>query len=105
MYAVWFLHRCLPVKIPLHHQLLAWRGELAERKLIPQSKRIGMKLGRYLLGSPVLFKTAGWCARLALRVLPHWVTHNRLNVWARARDLPPAPKKSFRKQFKERTKP
>lgn len=93
-----------PVKIPLHHQLLAWRGELAERKLIPLSKRMSMKFGGVLLGSPLLFKTAGWCARMALRILPHWLTHNRLNVWARARDLPPAPKQSFRKQFKDMKK-
>jgi L-lactate dehydrogenase complex protein LldF len=92
-----------PVKIPLHHQLLAWRGELAERKLIPLSKRVGMKMGRVVLGTPWLYKTAGWCARLSLRVLPRWLTHNRLNVWARARDLPDAPKHSFREQFRRQS--
>ncbi len=89
-----------PVKIPLHHQLLAWRGELAERKLIPLSKRVGMKVGRVVLATPWLYRTAGWCARISLRVLPRWLTHNYFNVWARARDLPDAPRHSFREQYR-----
>lgn len=92
-----------PVKIPLHHQLLAWRGELAERKLIPASKRWGMKLGRVVLGVPWIFRTSGWIARKSLRILPKWLTHNYLNTWARGRDLPPAPRESFRALY-HRTK-
>ena len=90
-----------PVKIPLHHQLLAWRGELAERKLIPLSKRMMMKAGGIVLGNTWLYATAGWFARKSLRILPKWLTHNRLNVWARQRDLPTAPKQSFREQYKD----
>jgi L-lactate dehydrogenase complex protein LldF len=89
-----------PVKIPLHHQLLAWRGELAERKLIPLSKRLSMKMGRVVLGTPWIYMTAGWIARKSLRILPKWLTHNYLNTWARQRDLPEAPKDSFRKTYK-----
>ncbi len=89
-----------PVKIPLHHQLLAWRGELAERKLIPWSKRMSMKLGAIVLRNPWLYATGGWFARKSLRILPHWLTHNRLNVWARQRELPIAPKKSFREIYR-----
>lgn len=89
-----------PVKIPLHHQLLAWRGELAERKLIPLSKRMSMKFARVLLGNSWLYRSAGWVARKSLRVLPHWLTHNRLNTWARSRDLPPAPAHSFREEYR-----
>ncbi|MEM8736153.1 MAG: lactate utilization protein B [Planctomycetota bacterium] len=91
-----------PVKIPLHHQLLAWRGELAERKLIPFTKRMGMKVGRVVLGNSFLYRTSGAVARTALRWLPKFLTHNRLNVWARSRDLPEAPKKSFRALYRER---
>lgn len=90
-----------PVKIPLHHQLLAWRGELAERKLIPWSKRMSMKLGAVVLGNPWLYRTAGWWARKSLRIMPHWLSHNRLNTWARARELPIAPKKSFRELYRD----
>ena len=89
-----------PVKIPLHHQLLAWRTELAERKIIPFGKRFSMKMGGLLLGIPWLYRTAGWCARTALRWLPHRLTHSSLNPWAKYRDLPPAPKQSFRAQYR-----
>lgn len=91
-----------PVKIPLHHQLLAWRGELAERKLIPWTKRASMKLLSNLLVRPWLYRTAGAIARISLRWLPKFVTHNYLNAWARQRDLPPAPAKSFRQQYHDR---
>lgn len=91
-----------PVKIPLHHQLLAWRGELAERKLIPVGKRWSMKLARILLGTGWIYRSSGWLARTGLRVLPKWLTHNRLNHWARSRDLPQAPRQSFRKQYRQR---
>lgn len=93
-----------PVKIPLHHQLLAWRGELAERKLIPLGKRLSMKIARVILGNTWLYRTAGWLARIGLRWLPKSLTHNRLNVWARQRDLPEAPRQSFRAQFRQRRK-
>ncbi len=89
-----------PVKIPLHHQLLAWRGELAERKLIPLEKRVSMKFARIVLGTPWLYRSAGWVARTGLRVLPRWMTHNRFNTWARERELPVAPKQSFREQYR-----
>ncbi len=91
-----------PVKIPLHHQLLAWRGELAERKLIPWTKRISMKLLSNILVRPWLFRSAGFMARTSLRWLPKALTHNYLNTWARQRDLPPAPAESFREQYRKR---
>src|SRR5690606_9130094 len=56
-----------PVRIPLHHQLLAWRGELAERRLIPLGKRVLMKFGRVVLGTPWLYRAAGRVARWSLR--------------------------------------
>ncbi|GAB5402189.1 MAG: lactate utilization protein B [Aureliella sp.] len=90
-----------PVKIPLHHQLLALRGELAEKKMIPFSKRMSMKMASKVLGSTFLFNTAGWFARTSLRWLPKWVTHNPLNTWARRRDLPDAPKQTFRDWYRK----
>lgn len=85
-----------PVKIPLHHQLLAWRGELVGKKLLPATKRIAMKVASRLFQSPFLFRLAGKVGRTALRILPHWATHNRLNKWTIARELPQPPKESFR---------
>lgn len=91
-----------PVKIPLHHQLLAWRGELAERKLIPLGKRLSMKVARVVLGTPWLFRLSGWAGRMALRWLPKWLTHNPFNVWAKQRDLPDSPRFSFREQYRRK---
>jgi L-lactate dehydrogenase complex protein LldF len=85
-----------PVKIPLHHQLLAWRGELVGKNLLPATKRISMKMASLLFRSPFLFALAGRIGRTSLRMLPHWATHNRWNTWTIARELPEPPKESFR---------
>lgn len=90
-----------PVKIPLHHQLLAMRGELAERRLVPWSKRMAMKAARVVLGVPWLYRAAGWMARTGLRWLPYRLVHARWVPWARSRDLPPAPRNSFRQQYRK----
>jgi L-lactate dehydrogenase complex protein LldF len=89
-----------PVKIPLHHQLLAMRGELAEKRLIPWSKRFSMKIARWILGVPVLYRWTGWIGRTSLRWLPVRLTHGWWNPWTRSRDLPPAPRQSFREQYR-----
>ncbi len=85
-----------PVKIPLHHQLLALRGELVNRRRIALSKRWSMKAASFLFRHPWLFSTAGKTGRVALRWLPHWMTHNSMNKWTIARELPQPPKQSFR---------
>ncbi len=89
-----------PVKIPLHHQLLAWRGELVGMKLLPLSKRFAMSMASRLFRSPRLFALSGKIGRTALRILPRWATHNRLNTWTIARDLPDPPNESFRDWYK-----
>jgi L-lactate dehydrogenase complex protein LldF len=88
-----------PVKIPLHHQLFAWRQELVSKKLLPWSKRWSMKGASWLFRHPHLFSLAGRVARTSLRHLPHWATHNRLNTWTRARELPSPPRESFRQWY------
>jgi L-lactate dehydrogenase complex protein LldF len=85
-----------PVKIPLHHQLLAWRKELASQRLLPLGKRMSMSLAAFLFRHPRFFASAGYLGRTMLRVLPHAVTHNRLNTWTIARELPVPPRESFR---------
>ncbi|MCO8121116.1 lactate utilization protein [Stieleria sp. TO1_6] len=85
-----------PVKIPLHHQLLAWRGELVGKKLLPRSKRWSMAMASLLFRSPRMFALSGKIGRAALRILPRWATHNRFNKWTIARELPLPPNESFR---------
>ena len=88
-----------PVKIPLHHQLLAWRKELVGRGLLSRSKRASMKAASLLFRHPRLFAASGRVGRIALRVLPHWATHNRFNKWTVARELPQPPAESFRSWY------
>ncbi len=88
-----------PVKIPLHHQLLAWRKELVGNRLLPRRKRWSMKFASWLFQHPRMFAFAGRIGRTALRWLPHWATHHRLNAWTVARELPQPPKESFREWY------
>jgi L-lactate dehydrogenase complex protein LldF len=40
--------------------------------------------------------------RVALRVLPRWMVYSRANVWGHQRELPPAPRASFRELYRKR---
>lgn len=93
-----------PVKIPLHHQLLAMRGVLADRKLVPLSKRLPMKVASAVFKRPALYRGAGKFGRWALRWLPRFVVYNPLNGWGRQRDLPRVPDESFRDAYRNRKK-
>jgi L-lactate dehydrogenase complex protein LldF len=91
-----------PVKIDLHHQLLAWRKEIAHRGLLPFSKTMSMKLASVVLRNPVLYKLAGWLGRTVVPRLPRFLVYNRLNGWGKQREMPEFPKSSFREQFRNR---
>jgi L-lactate dehydrogenase complex protein LldF len=93
-----------PVKIDIHHQLLTWRREIAVQGYLPWTKRTGMVLMSQLLRRPWLYRWAGSFGRFALRWSPRFAIYNRLNAWGKQRDLPPAPKKSFRQMYKARHK-
>jgi L-lactate dehydrogenase complex protein LldF len=91
-----------PVKIDLHHQLLTWRGEIARGGNLPLSKRVGMKLGSWVLGRPWLYELLGGLARRIVPRLPRILVYNRLNPWGRQRELPEFPAQSFRQQYQQR---
>ncbi len=91
-----------PVKIDLHHQLLAWRRELAHHGHLAWSKRYAMKAASVVLRSVTLYRLAGAVARWATPKLPRFLIYNRFNAWGKQRELPPFPAKSFRQMFKER---
>lgn len=94
-----------PVKIDLHHQLYVWRRRLAEKGLLPWSKRISMKLAGIVFRHPALYRFGGWMARVGLRTMPKWIVYNKLNAWGRQRELPEPPKQSFRELYQiERSK-
>jgi L-lactate dehydrogenase complex protein LldF len=85
-----------PVKVDLHHELLASRRELAEQGLVSADKRLGMKVASFVLARPALYAFAGWLARLLLRFTPALLRVGPGAAWARQRALPPGPKTSFR---------
>lgn len=88
-----------PVKIDLHHQLLAMRGFLDRKKLLGMSKKLSMKFVSGLLSHKWMYTTAGSAARTALRWLPRFAVYNPLNGWGKQRELPEPPKSSFRDQY------
>jgi L-lactate dehydrogenase complex protein LldF len=89
-----------PVRIDLHHQLLAWRREIAARGLLPGGKRTAMRLASLVLRYAWLYRLAGRAARLAMRVLPRRVLGWLSGGWSRQRELPPAPEASFRELYR-----
>ena len=93
-----------PVKIPLHHQLLAFRRVIRFRNLLPRSKQFSMKLGGALLNRPWLYAFAGKTARTLYPLMPRWLIYNGMNPWGKQRELPPMPKKSFREMWREELK-
>jgi L-lactate dehydrogenase complex protein LldF len=94
-----------PVRIDLHHQLLAWRTELTRQKLTPFAKRAAAKVGSWVLRSALLYRLAGWIARRVLPHLPRSLVYARWNAWGRGRELPELPRQSFRAQWRARGKP
>jgi L-lactate dehydrogenase complex protein LldF len=91
-----------PVKIDLHQQLFISRRQLVNLGLVSKTKRIGLLIAAAVLKRPWLYRIAGRIARLALRVTPRWVVYNRLNIWGRQRELPPAPRETFRELYRLR---
>ena len=85
------------MRIDLHHQLLAWRGELAARGLVSWHKRAVSRVGRFLLAHTWAYRIFGKLLRVLAPVVP--------NPWTRQRELPPMPRKSFRAQWRDRVRP
>jgi L-lactate dehydrogenase complex protein LldF len=91
-----------PVRIDLHHEILAWRAEIARRGLLSRGKRAAMKaLGLVLRFAP-LYRAAGWLLRRIAPRLPRALLYGRWNVWGRQRELPPMPRESFRELYRKR---
>ncbi len=91
-----------PVRIDLHHEILAWRAEIARRGLLSPGKRAGMKLLGWVLRSACLYRAAGWLVRRIAPRTPRALLYGRWNVWGRQRELPPMPRHSFRRLYRRR---
>lgn len=87
-----------PVKINIHEQLWKWRQVIVAEGHVEQSKKIGMKSMAFLFSKPSLYRFVGKSGRLIMRVFP-FIINNRLNVWYKQREMPSAPKESFREWY------
>ncbi|MFT4032656.1 MAG: lactate utilization protein B [Siphonobacter sp.] len=93
-----------PVKIDIHDQLYKWRQVLAKEGYVGGVKKASLEVASKVLASPTLYKLGFNTARMALRLAP-WAATNSLNPWSIHRELPTAPKESFRQWWeKNRTK-
>ena len=90
-----------PVKIDIHEQLYKWRQINAEEGQLNRSKRWSMRLAGKILSSPKAYRRFGRLARWALRVMPSSMVYNRWNDWGKERELPTAPKQSFKEWYQE----
>ncbi len=90
-----------PVKVDLHHELYNIRQDIAGQNLLPFQKRIAMAITARVMASPLLYRVAGRLARTALRLMPRFLIYGGWNAWGRQRELPTAPKKSFRELLDE----
>jgi L-lactate dehydrogenase complex protein LldF len=91
-----------PVKIDLHQQLFVMRRHLAERRLVTPLKRAGAKAAAFVMARPWLYGALGRIARATLRMAPRGLLYSRWNSWGRQRELPPAPRQSFRELNRQR---
>ncbi len=87
-----------PVKIDIHDQLWKWRQELSKGGHLPLSKKIMMKGMAFVLGRPALYRFGGASARWVLRHMPFLVKF-KINPWYKQREMPEAPKQSFREWY------
>ncbi|MBA4166573.1 MAG: lactate utilization protein [Chitinophagaceae bacterium] len=85
-----------PVKIDIHDQLWKWRQILAEEGYVAKSKKIGMEGMSFVLSHPKVYRFAGKFGRGFLRAVPFLFKIKSLNPWYKQREMPEAPKKSFR---------
>jgi L-lactate dehydrogenase complex protein LldF len=85
-----------PVKIDIHHELIALRREMVAQGRTPQGRRALMKLLAWVLRHRALYEAVGRVARFLLRRMPGALRFGPVAAWRRGRDLPPAPAESFR---------
>ena len=67
---------------------------------LPKSKSIPLKFTAKVLENPSAYNLVGKIARNSLRFLPRFMIYNGLNAWGKQRELPEAPKESFKEWYK-----
>lgn len=92
-------HVC-PVKIDIHDQLYKWRQVIVKEGYADTIKTAGMKLMDITLSSPKMYRLAGKIGRWLIHYTPFSV-NNKYNLWYKNREMPEAPKESFRDWYKK----
>jgi len=90
-----------PVKINIHEQLWFWRQDLMKEGLAPAGKSLSMKGMAWVLSHPKIYRLAGAMGRFVVKNVP-FLVNNRLNPWAKQREMPEAPKESFQSWYQSR---
>lgn len=93
-----------PVGIPLHHQLLTWRGHLAEAGHHPKRRRIAFAIAAGIFRRPGAYRQLTRLGRRIARLLPEALLSRLAGPWTRQRALPVIPPKSFRELYAAETK-
>ena len=88
-----------PVKINIHEQIYKWRQIIAERHQLPFVKQEAMQMAGKVLASPKLYRAAVEVAGATVEHLPRFMMYNPLNAWGRQREVPAAPKSTFRQWY------
>lgn len=84
-----------PVKIDIHDQIWKWRQVVVEEGYVDFSKKQGIQLMNTVLSSPKIYRLAGKIGRSSMRLAP-FLVNNSWNTWYKNREMPQAPKESFR---------
>jgi L-lactate dehydrogenase complex protein LldF len=92
-------HVC-PVKIDIHEQLYQWRQEIVRSGHVSSQKATGVKIMSGILSRPSLFNIAGKLMRWLIAQKSSLIS-GRFNIWARQRELPDVPQKSFDEWYKK----
>jgi L-lactate dehydrogenase complex protein LldF len=91
-----------PVKIDLHHQLLAWRGELGKLDGGSRGRRRAARLATAILARPRLYALASRIALALGRIAPPHLRDRLAAPWTRSRALPDLPRRTFRDLYRAR---
>lgn len=89
-----------PVKIDIPGQLYRWRQVIVAGGHASWRKRLAMRLLGAVLASSARYERAGRIVRRLLRRAPLVLNRPSVNAWSRSRELPRAPKESFREWYR-----
>jgi len=94
-----------PVKVDISDQILAWRRVLSAGAQTPLLRRQAVRTAGRILGSPKILRAVTKAGRRLLAGAPRILAGSRLlSPWTQHRDLPPAPRRSFREWYLDERK-